>query len=582
MTTFLPPLANLIAMRTRDPARRSEFERRITGGATLQVFRIGPWTGAAHALPLSPPNSAIAGEYVFAEGREVVAARNDPVAGLDALTRALQHSDPRELARVPGDYTFFRLGPNGAVTAVRSCGGLVPIYVWESDDGVVLSTHATWLAKYASWRGEPDWLITAMWLSGWPTVAMNRSHLAGVKVLHKGERYDLSPGSASRIQRYWYPPLAGELRWPTPTVEEEHHEEFRNILISSLRDNLDPAGSNLLSLSGGVDSASLLALTAGHLKYGVKTFSLIPPPSASFYEREMGYLNALWDEYGVDHQELELRSEEELDRTAQLPPLLFPAFNPTTLGLIDHRGGAPVRVSFGGEHADEVVGSSVFTLPDWSRHVPLWRLPLLIGRWPRSRQLPRLMLEQGIVAKITGRIPVPLPRQLPGWMSGDLQRQFQLFKATVESESRLEGIGSIANPTLWLRIVHMDYQPMQWEICSWLAVRRFSPFSVRRMQDLALRCHPVELLGPNSKRLLRKSLAGLVAPKYLERADKGAFGMQRYGVRTAEESWSRLREMGWSGILGPEPGEWGGFSGYLIALAGCYATRYRSVVTLFA
>jgi hypothetical protein len=368
------------------------------------------------------------------------------------------------------------------------------------------------------------------------------------------------------------------LRWPTKKIEQEHQEQFRSLLIESLRQNLDPDGGNLLSLSGGVDSSSLLSLTAGHLKYPVKTFSLVPPKSARYYEREMGYLNALWDQYRVKHQELEIRSQAELDLVSQLPPLLFPTFNPTTLALTGPMRETGIRVAFGGEFADEVVGSSSFTLPDWARHVPIWRLPFLLKRLPRSKRLPLYMVEQQITRRITGRVAAPFPSSLQAWMSPDLEQQVDAFQKAVELDWAQAGVWGCANPTLWLRTIYLDFQPMQWEICSWLDVRRFSPFSIRSVLDLAQRCHPVELLGPGSKRLLRDSLKGLVPPSFLDRSDKGSFGLQQLDAPQAGTALEVLQAAGWQQLLRPAattaPGA--AQSVYLLLLAGYYSSRYSA------
>jgi asparagine synthetase B (glutamine-hydrolysing) len=595
MSTVLPPLANVIALYSRDPARVAEFTARVEADATLRVFCPAPnWIAACHSLPLSLPDSEqVLGQgYLFAEGRDAVmdsphsGASQHPVS-FARLSTALDHPDPRQLAKIPGDFTFFRFRPDGAVTAVRSCGGLVPVYIWGSAGGLVLSTHATWLAKYAGWRGEPDWLITALWLSGWPVFAMNRSHLEGVKILHKGERFDSSviPAQAgtqfsSRIQRYWYPPLATELRWPTKKIEQEHQQQFREILIGSLRDNLDPGGNNLLALSGGVDSSSLLALTAGHLNYGVKTFSVIPPKSAKFYQREMGYLNGLWDQYGVEHREIEIRSEVRSGLADQLPPLLFPLFNPTTLALVGPMRAAGIRVSFGGEMADEIVGSWGCTIHDWSRHTPIWRIPFMLNRLPRARRLPWYLFRQQITTRISGRIPAPFPARLDSWVSPDVASQLATLRDTTEQEWIQAQVSAYANPTLWLRLIYLDFQPMQWEICSWLDVRRYSPFCCRDIQALALRCHPMELLGSHSKRLLRQALRQMVPEQYLERRDKGSFGIQEQGPVSHEvdKAQSTLHTVGWSAFLNdrftPSGQEAG--AAYHLGLAACYAVRYIS------
>jgi hypothetical protein len=585
MSRILPPLANVIAVYSQNPARLAQFAARVQADRALRVHRPGPyWIAAFHPLPLSVADSeqVLKEGYVFAEGREDVSSRADPIPGLRRLGQSLDHREPRQLATISGDFTFFRFKSNGAVTAVRSCGGLVPVYIQEDRDDLVLSTHATWLAKYANWRGEPDWLITAMWLSGWATFAKNRSHLQGVSILHKGERYDRQPAAQGCITRYWYPPKSSDLRWPNLEAEEQHQSQFRANLIESLRTNLDPAGGNLLSLSGGVDSSSLLALAAGQLHYGVKTFSIVPPKTARFYGRAMGYLESLWGEYGVEHEEMESRTERELDLLSEMPPLMFPIFNPTTLALIGPMRNAGIRVSFGGEFADEVVGSSAFTRPDWARHVPVWRLPALLKRMPPLRPLPRHIIQQKLMQAFTGSVAVPFPATLQSWMSPNLEAERAALQASVEKEWADWGIGAAANPNLWLRMIYMDFQPMQWEICSWLDVRRFSPFSIRTILELALRCHPIELIGPGTKRLLRGSLKGLVPAKYLERTDKGAFGPQRSGPPRRETACRALPDRYWEPLLSAKGNVEEGASAYLMTLAGYYACRYRAALDMSA
>ncbi len=62
---------------------------------------------------------------------------------------------------------------------------------------------------------------------------------------------------------------------------------------------------------------------------------------------------------------------------------------------------------------------------------------------------------------------------------------------------------------------------MHWEMTSALGVRRCFPFVTREVLELAFECHPAELVGPGTKRLLRSALANDVPRFNLERPDKG-------------------------------------------------------------
>src|SRR4029077_308797 len=65
---------------------------------------------------------------------------------------------------------------------------------------------------------------------------------------------------------------------------------------------------------------------------------------------------------------------------------------------------------------------------------------------------------------------------------------------------------------------------MNWEAASALGVRRSFPFFYREVLELAFECHPSELVGPGTKKLLRAALAGDVPSRNLNRADKGHWG----------------------------------------------------------
>jgi hypothetical protein len=62
---------------------------------------------------------------------------------------------------------------------------------------------------------------------------------------------------------------------------------------------------------------------------------------------------------------------------------------------------------------------------------------------------------------------------------------------------------------------------MNWEACSTLGIRRSFPFFNREVLELAYECHPAELYGPGTKKLLRAALHNDVPSRNLYRQDKG-------------------------------------------------------------
>lgn len=536
----LPPLADWVAMSTTDPARLAAFGRAVEEAGGYDLHRPAPgWLVAVRALPLSAavaPELAVGGLFV-AEGADRLAAGSDPRAVLDRVDAALDAGE-RGLAVLPGDVTLLRVRPDGSAYASRSAGGLVPVYVWPTGDGVVLSTTATPLATLAGFRGAPDPLVTALWFTGWPTMVPGRSHLDGVALLLKGERWDTDHG----IRRWWHAP-EGPAPYPTRAREREHRERLRDLLLDGLRRDLAPEGRNLLTLSGGVDSSVLLALAAGTLGLPVETFSYVSPAGTEGNARDLVVLERLWERYGVAHEVHEIQLDERPRPAAVVDGLLFPSVNPSTVGLDVF--GSPPDVSFGGELADEVVGSRNFTLPDLAvvarSHV---------ARAAVTRRLPRSRRALGAIAKGTApaRTPVPWPHRFPPWVQPALGREL------VEVDRLMRRTCGMERPSaLWLRVLHLDWQAMQWEVCSALGVRRSSPFSTREVLELALECHPLELLGPLDKRLLRGALAGIVPDDVLQRADKGGLGQRPPGVTSpAHASLHGQRDLDhgvWSAII---------------------------------
>jgi len=77
---------------------------------------------------------------------------------------------------------------------------------------------------------------------------------------------------------------------------------------------------------------------------------------------------------------------------------------------------------------------------------------------------------------------------------------------------------------------------MNWEAAGALGVRRSFPFFTREVLELAFECHPTELVGPGTKKLLRTALRDDVPHKNLTRPDKGSGGPSLDHARHAWET----------------------------------------------
>src|SRR2546425_2291008 len=134
----LPPLANLFAAREPDQMALEALAADLaTSGEFAEVWRPAPgWVAAAAPLPHGEADGESARRHglAFAEGRDVVGRPCAAVAELADTT-------PERLAWLAGDFGFIRFSPDGGATVVRSCGGLVPFYLWRSDSRVAVGTR---------------------------------------------------------------------------------------------------------------------------------------------------------------------------------------------------------------------------------------------------------------------------------------------------------------------------------------------------------------------------------------------------------------------------------------------------------
>lgn len=520
----LPPLANLFAFTHRDPEVVDAVAAALReGGEFTEVWRPAPgWVAAAAPLPEGTPDGAAVRQHglAFAEGREVVVhapGRGEP----EALARVarLAAQQPEQLARLPGDFGFIAFQAHGTATVVRSCGGLVPFYVRTMADYAAIATRQADLARYLPDEPRIDPLVVAIWVSGLCDFPDGRTCLQGVRILPRGGFARLAPGRAPQVGIYW-DPRPQRLRLPEPGQAAEHARRLRDLLLAKLARDLHPEGGNLLTLSGGIDSSSLGALAAGTLGRKVWAWSLLPE-AEDLFEREMRYIRPLAERFAFARRwEVRLGRETYRQLLRSGPKIAFPVLHPALLALPSVLREAPVRVLFGGELADSVCGS-LQTSPDWARHTPAAtllahprELPFgLAGsaaRWAKHRLL-----------ELARRPQLPYRSGLPEYVRAEVREEYREWfarrrRAAAADRRPLRALSLMAEWDGWVT--------MNWEAASTLGVRRSLPFFHREIIELAFACHPVELVGPGTKKLLKAALRDDVPALNLNRPDKGGWG----------------------------------------------------------
>lgn len=521
MSAPLAPLANLYAFAAPDGGVLDEMAGHLEAAERFtRVWRPHPrWVVASAPLGDCEPDDDDVRDagLAFAEGRDRLVP---PGAGRRMRLERLAGRVDRDsaLGTLGGDFGLLRIAADGTARVVRSCGGLVPFYLWTGAEGVAVSTLLTDHARLLPGDLRIDPFVHAVWTSGWGRSPDDRTFLADVRLLPRGHVATLSPGGMRGRSQYW-DPVPDRLFRPTPAQEREHAARLRTVLVDRLTEDLHPAGTNLLSLSGGVDSSSLAVMAVRTAGRPVSTISLVPP-EASERDRERSHIERLLDDLGV--QQRWFRTLSFADRRQFLlaaPDAAVHIRHPVLCLLPEVLAEAKVQVLFGGELADGVCGSYL-TTGDWDASTSLLRLLLDWPEGPGGRRYPLRWVRHRLRDYFV-RSEIPYPRELPELVRPELRAEYDEWWARQRRE--------YARDRRPLRLLRMrmpggqTWTEANWEATSLVGVRRSYPFVNRAAVELAFSCHPNELVGPRSytKKLLRRALAEDVPEAYLFRQDKG-------------------------------------------------------------
>ena len=505
----LRPLANLLAVATPDPGELGAVRERVEASGAFD----SPWSPAPGLLVAISrlPGSSPDGEPVRAAGLALAQGRDELSAsgrGWEEVGRLVAER-PESLDGLPGDFGLMHFLPSGQATVVRSAAGLVPFYVAGEGERWTVATTLAHLLRFHTGDLELDPLVNAILTSGYDASPDRRTFVAGVRLLGRGEYVRLGSGRAV-FGRWWDPRRGGE---PRPAAD--HAERLRAALLGTLERELDPQGGNLLALSGGVDSSAVGALAAGTLGREVSTLTVLSDDEEA-RTRDLRYVDALSEAVGFRRQTMVTVDRERRLALLDEPRVPFHVPMPYLCLLPSVARESPVSVLVGGEFADHTVGSAL-TLRDWARHTTLR------GLWGARRALPTgpADIRRWFVYRLRRalrRPRVPWPQELPDLVRPELRAEYEEW---LRDRRRAAARDDGPMPYLAMFLERQGFLGMHWEVTSSLGVRRSFPFVTRELLELGFECHPSELVGPSTKRLLRAALAGDVPAVNLERPDKG-------------------------------------------------------------
>lgn len=198
--------------------------------------------------------------------------------------------------------------------AARDRLGKKPFHYSKAGTSIVFGSEIKAILQHPDVSVSPNLVAIDQYLT-LQYVPSPLSAFEGICKLPAGHTLSCDANGNLEVRRYWAPPVVEKSR----ASEEEIAEELLERLTEAVRLRLIsdvPLGA---FLSGGIDSAVVVALMARQSSGPVRTFSI------GFEERthdELQYARLIAERYGTDHHELVVRPD-----AAEVLPLLVHHFN---------------------------------------------------------------------------------------------------------------------------------------------------------------------------------------------------------------------------------------------------------------
>ena len=339
---LLPPLEAL-THRGVDPSGIFSYRAETGHCVVLAQSHYDPNSGIALML-----DGAIANRAELAKLLAVRGYAFDCESSVQALAAAYEHWDKEVVHHLRGAFAFALWDARKErLMLARDRFGEKPLYVCEQGGVLHFASQVKALVKSPGVSARPDPNAVRDYLA-YRYVPGPRTLLAGIRKLAPGS-YSLWQFGRLREVRYWFSP---DKQPQALHTSADPVPEFTEKLDEAVRQRL-PAG---VLLSGGLDSAALVALASKHQK--VTTFSA---GFADDAQSELAPAARVAKQFGTEHHEIVLSPREVIARLPQaVAERDAPVSRPADVALyfiaaeVARHGGA--RAVLTGDGADEVLG----------------------------------------------------------------------------------------------------------------------------------------------------------------------------------------------------------------------------------
>jgi asparagine synthase (glutamine-hydrolysing) len=437
--------------------------------------------------------------------------------------------------------------------------GKKPLYYYQDDDRLIFGSEIKAILAHPSVRARVNRTVIPLYLA-YGYVPSPFTLFEDIYELPPGHVLSVEDGKVA-IRQFWEMPQ-DSVAEPALSEKEyfgqlrEHFEEAVKVrLISDV-----PLGA---FLSGGVDSAAVVAVMSRLLGHPVSTFAIGFSDDPSF--NELPYARIVADRYRTDHHEFMVKP----DAIDLLPKLVWHYDQPFADSsaipsyYVAQLTREHVKVALTGDGGDELFAGyerfAAARVAEIYRHAP-WLLQCAARGFVHA--LPESTSYNGFVRRarrFVDSAPLPLPERYLGWVGifkPELVRELLIepivldptehFRSYFDSRQANDSIGQL------LRVNMMSYLPGdllvktdRMSMANSLEAR--CPFLDQRLVEFAWTIpSQLKLKGMTTKYVLKRALEGLLPDEIIWRKKHG------FGVPVGKWFRTSLKDFLRDTLLSPE------------------------------
>ncbi len=495
--------------------------------------------------------------YNYIELREEMRASGEAFVSQsdsEVLLRAYMLWGAECLPRLRGMFSFLIWDAREQVLfAARDRYGIKPLYIAATPRGVAFGSEIKQLLGLPGVSGRMNIARVHDFLSSGIADHTAQTMFDGVGQIRGGECATVTTSASDALVvdvRRWYPASAGELT----LTEAEAAERFRDLLTESVRLHLRsdvPVGS---CLSGGLDSSAIVCLMSGMMGSG-EGGSQVNTVSACYAEKsvdEKPFMDAVVDHAHTIPHFIFPKAEDVFQRASDITWHQDEPFGSTSIFaqwcVFEEARRVGVKVMLDGQGADEQLagyhGSFPYYMADLTRRRQFGQLARTILERNRYHGTP-------IPEQLRNYVVPLLPRGLAGllrqkhrqltqhdWLGTDILREHGNPGTAFQLASDELGLPPVTDlRTLCLTLTYGSNLSMllHWEDRNSMAhsIEARVPFLDHPLVEFTLALgNDHKIVGGDTKRVLRKGMAGILPEVIKERRDK-------LGFATPEQIWFR-------------------------------------------